>query len=444
MVSTQRPGLLFVPSPALAEFMESRRKRQMVRAANRIGKTYQAAAKLARRMIETPNLRCRAVGPTSRTVCRVHARYLWRFLRGHVKDGTSYAESTGFNRNNTIELRNGSICQLMSYEQDTDAHAGDQLHVVWLDEPPPEDILAESEARTFDLDGEVWITLTAVGRPTAHLRRVVEARGSGWVCWVVALTPEAVPWLPPAHVRRRIRREALRPWQYQQRILGAWDGVTESRRFVAWDPERHLLLASTGPADGWPVQGAPIGLALSADYGEGAGNSFWLLWGWQVYHAGGKRRIKVRALGEWTNKTRVTVEREAKGVARMIKAKGLNLRDIRFGVGDINTDGKSSASGSLNESFEEAFRLIMRRTTPRILFRPARKGSGSIEYGIGVVNQALDGDLLQVSDACVLLVEALNHWAGGKDDLKHRADTLRYGLVAILDELGGSGLELRL
>lgn len=439
----RRPGLFFYPSPGLTRFWESTRKRILVIAANRVGKTYSAAAKLARRLIER-TIRARMVGPTNKMVNQVHGRYLYAFLRDYLKEGCSWNARTGFNGGNIIELKNGSICQLMSYEQTPDAHAGDDLDLVVLDEPPPPGIFMESEGRVFSRDGDLWLTFTAVGRPIKWFKEIACAKNSEWEVHQVALTPENAPWMTRKQVRDRIRRAAATPWQYAQRILGAWDGLSDDRSLASWT-DRQLVTLAVSAREGWPRSGAPVHLALAVDHGEGAGHSVWLLIGWQVVSrsvAGAK--LCIRVLGEWTNKRRVSAETEAAGVARMVLAAGVRLREVEWAVGDVNSAGKSDGARSLNEAYEAIFAQIMRRPgNPRIRFRPARKGADSIEYGLTVLNQLFDGGDLWISEACGLLCEAVSHWQGKDDDLKHRIDALRYGITAICEEEGAEPVVLR-
>jgi hypothetical protein len=439
----RRPGLFFLPSPGLSEFASSDAKRILVIAANRTGKTYHAAKKLADRLISRV-MRARMVGPTNKMVNQVHGRYLFRFLRDYLKEGCTWNPRTGFNGGNIIELKNGSICQLMSYEQTPDAHAGDDLDLVVLDEPPPPAIFMESEARVFSRDGDLWLTFTAVGRPVKWLKEIVLSPDSGWTVFQVALSPENVPWMSRKAVKARIKAAALTPWQFAQRILGAWDGVSDDRQLGAWS-DKLLVPLSVGARQGWPRPGHPVRVVLAVDHGEGVGHSAWLLIGWQVVSRSAHgARLYIRILGEWSNKKRMSAQAEAEAVTGMILDAGVRMRDIGWAVGDINSAGKSSGAKSLNAVYEQVFAKIMKKPAdrPPIAFRSARKGADSIEYGVTVLNQLFDADDLWISESCVELAEGCSHWQGKDDDLKHRIDALRYGVTAILEEEGAEPVAL--
>lgn len=436
----RRPVVIFDPSPGLRAFDRSEARRICLIAANRVGKSYHAARKMAKAMILRPGLRCRAVGPTNKVVNQVHAGYLYKFLKDYLKPGCSWNARTGFSHGNVIELKNGSICQLLSYEQSVDSHAGDDLDIVWLDEPPPIGIYMEADSRVFRRNGALWLTFTAVGRPVAWLKKIVldttVDEDLRWEVHSVALSPENVPWMPRRQVLARIRRMKATPWQYAQRILGAWDGVSDGRRLSAFSDRRVVPLGRSSKQD-WPMGGELVNLLLAADYGVGPGHSAWLLIGWQVVSRDRHgAKLYIRVIGEWTNPKRMSVASEARAVAKMVLAAGMRLGSVMFAVGDVNTAGKSVGSRSMNEAFESEFARIMKLETPKLRFRHAKKGGGSIDYGVVLCNQLFDSGELFVAEACNLLTEACNHWEGKDDDLKHKIDAMRYGVHAICMEEG--------
>ena len=92
-----------------------------------------AAHKIAMRMIREPACE-RAYAPNREMSRQVLQRYMHSFLKHYLKKD-NYTEGRGF-ASNTISLRNGSILQFRSYEDHPQTGAGDQLHIVWLDEVP--------------------------------------------------------------------------------------------------------------------------------------------------------------------------------------------------------------------------------------------------------------------------------------------------------------------
>lgn len=62
----------------------------------------------------------------------------------------------------TLTLENGSFVEFMSYDQDLDKFSGTSRHFIHFDEEPPKDIYTECFARTVDVGGSIWITMTPV------------------------------------------------------------------------------------------------------------------------------------------------------------------------------------------------------------------------------------------------------------------------------------------
>ena len=83
-----------------------------------------------------------------------------------------------------------------------------------------------------------------VGRPVKWLKEIVlPAEGPReWEFHQVALTPENVPWMTRRQVRDRVRRVSASRLQYAQRILGAWEGISDDRQLGAFDDRRILPL----------------------------------------------------------------------------------------------------------------------------------------------------------------------------------------------------------
>lgn len=446
----ERPRLFFEPSPALSAFVDDDHTRICVLAANRTGKTWQGIYKLVQFLADHPGTRARVVGPTTKRVNRVHSGYFAHFARDLLTAGCLWQDGRGFNGNGIAVLVNGSSCEFMSYEMHPQSGEGDEFDVVLLDEPPPSAWFTAAEARVFSRQGRVWVLLTAVDRPVDWLKEVVEqgvadraaGRGDGWSFYQVALTAENCPWYTPAQIEERVREANRTPWQYHQRILGAWEGVSDARRFVGFG-EPNLVRAGPRWTQGWPWVREPIHLALSVDHGEGPGHSHWLLWGWQTKEVNKRVRLAIRALGEWTNPERMSARGEAHAVLRMVEGLGIEPSQLAFVVGDTNATTKSTMARTLNELFEQEFAAMMGfpRDDPRVSFRPARKGPDSIDRGVVCCNQLLDeriGTLpaLQVAEGCKGVVRSLQHWCGKDDDLKHAADAFRYGVEAIVHASG--------
>lgn len=450
-VPQERPRLLFTPSPGLSGFYYEDARRSCVLAANRTGKTYHAIAKVAKAAIDADRagapVRLRIVAPTNKMMYDTHGRYLEHFLRGWTAEGSRWSAARGWNNANVAITRGGSTIALNSYEQRPDSMASASLHGVLLDEPPTPAHFDEALARVFDTDGWLWTTLTAVNRPVKFLRTIVEdgVAAGDWTFHQVALSARNCPWYSEEQVQSRIREAARQPWSYRQRIEGAWEGVAINRSFTGYS-DRNMLLEA-GLRQGWPRAGR-VQVILTVDHGEGAGHSHWAVLAYQSVQVGSRAEVVVRCLAEWTNPERMSVEREARCVRDMVRSAGLELHHVSWAVGDTNAAGRSEGARSMNELFERALAELMGRSAdqPKILFRRAIKGADSIEAGIARVNQLLDHvpdfpgwttpSLQVVGHACGRIHEALSYWSGRDDDLKHAADCLRYGVVAICAEVG--------
>lgn len=63
---------------------------------------------------------------------------------------------------NKLTFANGSTIEFMSYEQSIEKFAGTSRHFIHYDEPPPQGIYEECQARLVDTKGRAWISMTPV------------------------------------------------------------------------------------------------------------------------------------------------------------------------------------------------------------------------------------------------------------------------------------------
>jgi len=126
-----RQLMLFQPSPALVGFMRSTARRILVRAANRVGKTKHAAAKLATLMLERAGGRFRAVAVNYQQSIAVVGQYLANFLPAdQLAPNCRFSLENGWTHQ-LIVLRNGTTCEIRSCEQAAISHAGSDLDGVF-------------------------------------------------------------------------------------------------------------------------------------------------------------------------------------------------------------------------------------------------------------------------------------------------------------------------
>lgn len=406
----------FDPSPPFAEFLARDDQHQVaLRAANRVGKTRHAAFKLARRMVAQDGARCRVVGPSRKQTQEVIGRYLDEFLRPYLDPRSYYVTGKGWNTN-TIRLNNGSICQLKSYEDRSDTHAGDSLDLIVMDEPPPRAHFAENQARVIDRDGQFILAFTAVNRPVDWLREIIEG-DNGWSEYVVPFRRENVPWYSDAQYDRMVAAFRSSPWQWAQRVDAEWSGVTEGRIFSGFT-EKNVTKR---------IPSYELSVGVGIDHGKVAGRQVGVLVAW--------KGSKVFVVDEYVSQWGTTPEQDAGAILSMIKRQRLRPREVNLAIGDTNVAG---GGWRVNDLIEEAMRKQLNSRHAPFRIRGADKSAGSVDYGLRVVNHACYRGDLVVHERCTAIMDAMRHWQGGTtqgtDDAKlsHAADALRYICVGIL------------
>lgn len=412
VTAQDRRLMLFQPSPSLLPFMEDESPRIFVRAANRTGKTKHAAAKLAKKMLAKPGGRYRAVGVSFQQSTSVVSRYLHEFLPpSQLAPTCRFSMENGWTHQ-LIVLRNGSTCEIRSGDQRAITHAGSDLDGVWLDEVQPPDIFVEALTRTMSRNGWVWQTATPIGRPVEYLRAVVEAERSAWVQHVVPLSHEACPWYSDDQVDAWIEEARAFPDSYDQKILGAWEGITLERTFTGFDST--CLIDPTTPSP------TGIRLGVGIDHGEGVGRQVAVL---VAYSQRG-----IWALDEVVNTTSTTPTDDARAIRTMLMRRGYDVHQVSRWVGDINSAGKLGAGQKVNELL--AMALAKEAGHHKLSFRIEKpnKVAGSVDWGEKLMNASFLRHQLWVHPGCVSLIKALRHSRGGaKDpDLQHPLDALRY------------------
>lgn len=413
----ERPLTTFVPSPSFRSMRDREHRLILARAANRVGKTRHACWVAAREAIELPSVkgrpvRIRIVGPNRAQVNGKTGEYLAHFLRGHLSD-KSYYTPKGWN-SNTVVLQNGSIIQLKSLEDDPQTHAGDELDLVIMDEPPKRAHFSENLSRIGSVSGRMIVVMTPVDRPVGWLREIVEAEGSSWVQLVAAFSRDNCPWYTEQQVAEHLDTMRSSAWQWAQRVEGAWEGVSEDRMLSGFTDDSVTHEDPSGE----------VSLGLTFDHGIKAGKTVSLLWAsvgqW------------VWVLDEWIAESALTPEEASGHVVAMLKRRGQTLDDVDWAIGDVNVSGHTGFR--VNAEMQAEFKRI---NGGRLRFRvrdPYKKGR-SIDYGIRLLNYSFRRADLRVHSRCTKLVDACKHWQGGKagDDglLSDRIDALRYGALRL-------------
>lgn len=411
------PLRLFVPSPGFRPFVISDAKKMALRAANRVGKTRHAAYKLARRMVDFPNSRCRIVGPSRFQTQQVLGRYLNEFIGAYLHPRSHYIHGRGWN-STVVQLKNGSICQLKSYEDRSDTHAGDSLDLIIMDEPPPKAHFSENQARVIDRKGQFIVAFTAVNRPVDYLRRVIEEPAAGWTQYVVPFRREYVPWYSDEQYEAMLQAFRSSPWEWAQRVDAEWAGVTEGRIFASFDGDNI--------SENIPRYDLSFGIGI--DHGRVAGRQVGILVAWKA--------SKVHVIEEYRCQWGTTPEEDARGILAMLRRCKLKPTDISLAIGDTNQGGRG---WRVNDLIEEAMKKELGGRHPPFRIRGADKAAGTVDYGLRIVNHAAARKDLLVHPRCSNILETLRHWRGKTDatedgQLAHAADALRYILAGILQD----------
>lgn len=95
-------------------------------------------------------------------------------------------------------LKDGSVFDILTYEQNTEQYEGWKGHVAWFDEPPPRDKYIATLRGLVDYKGRNWLTLTPLTQPWIYDEIYVK-HDNKKICVVVTdirdnphLSPEAI------------------------------------------------------------------------------------------------------------------------------------------------------------------------------------------------------------------------------------------------------------
>ena len=367
-------------------------------------------------MVANPSSRWRFVGPNRAQVQDVSGLYLSQFLAPYLHPKCYYLEGKGWNTS-TIILRNGSICQLKSYDDRPDTHAGTSLDGVVLDEPPPKAHFAENQARVIDRGGQFILTFTAVNRPVGWMRKIIEEQS--WPQVVVPFQRQNVPWYSEEKYDSMIAVFRSSPWQWAQRVEAEWEGVTEGRVYTGFTEENVRKQPPRGD----------VAVGIGVDHGTVAGHQAMTLVAW--------RGSQIWVIDEYISEWGTTPEQDGASILAMLYRNGIKPGEVLLGVGDTNFAG----GYRVNDLVEDAIKAKLGGRFPPFRIRNADKSPGSVDFGMRCVNHAASrGDLI-VLEKCTHTLDMFRNWQGGRtfgtDDAKlsHIADGIRYILAEILRDV---------
>lgn len=431
----------FDPSPPFRELLTERNPLVLVRAANRVGKTRHACYLVARYMVDHPGARCRVVGPSRAQVREVMARYLNEFLGPYLAPGSRYYPGTGWNRNNTIHTRNGSICQVRSYQDDPDTQEGDELDLIVLDELPPKAHLEANLGRIADRKGQIIVCFTVQTQDPARVERFRKAiegfevspvdgrtvHESGWVQFVVPHTRENVPWKDEETFERQVGKYRGTD-QEATRVNGSWSGPNDERKFQGW--EQRMVLDTDGIMQ--RVR-ALMGGKFRADeylYGIDHGTGI----GKQRQYLIFRCRDEYFVLHEYIGGGATTPTDNAQGIKDAVEAwlgagkEGL-VRLHRI-IGDVNSAGPLGAGRSLNWHTERALAKLYGLQRSPIEIETPTKDQGFRDAREVTINHAMLERRWWVHESCEGAIRAFQEYRGGNNDpFKDSIDAIGYAVT---------------
>jgi hypothetical protein len=305
--------------------------------------------------------------------------------------------------------------------QDTLGLASATLDFIWIDEPPPQEIWSELVARVLVKKGEIWITMTPIGRPVGWLKEKCEKQEIHYSRFILAV--DECPHLSQEQIDETLLGylEAEQP----QRRFGLWEGVTPDRYLSAFDPMKNL----SGVLPKGDVQ-----VGVSFDHGEGPGKEFGILYWWiddPWFPIGG-------VIDECVSPQAQGIEEDAKMCVDMLERNQVELPWVNRWTGDVNTMGKSQAGVMVNHAlgYHIAQEYAKRKAIPPGILPPinidsARKGPGSVGLGCRVLNYGFARGDFSIAPRCKRVIRSCQHWRGGTTgedgQLKDGIDVLRYG-----------------
>ena len=323
---------------------------------------------------------------------------------GALDENCTYDPARGYRYRGSmmIHLTNGSLIVGKGSEQSVMALAGATIDWLAIDETPKQIHFGEIRSRTAVNEAPIFMGFTPIGRPVEYLRDIVEGNPDTgepaleeWDVHRIKLSVENCPHRTPASIERQIR--AYGPWEYKQRVEGAWEGIT-SERWISFGEENVF----SDPPDNIERIG------LGWDHGERPGNSVCYLVAFD-----GER---LWVLAEYVSTERNTPAQEAIEITKMIKSWGVTLDQIDEARGDSNSAGRLGLGFSVNELLERGFAKVLDRRRPPFPISVPWKGSGSIKARARMLSSACLEGKFRVHEDCTKLIASLRHWRGENSD----------------------------
>lgn len=428
----------FRPTAIQDRMLRCTAPRRLLRGPNQIGKTEGMCADVVDLMLgegrwqpdrarrHPPPVECWVVCSSWRQSLVIQ-RKLYAMLGDEaLAKGTKFTQKRGFT-GQSFQTANGSLCTIVTINQDTDQLASATLDAVFVDEVPTEDAWGELVARVRHKSGQIALYFTPINRPVEWLRRKVE---SGEIVEfhtaldLAAVTPLGA--LRPFQTQEQLDQFArdVPPWRRAQQVYGEWEGATEGRWVADYDPERH-------DRDDWP-EGADWLLAVGLDYGLRPGKMAAAL---VAVRAGYTTHPEVCFLDEAAagEDETWTMEELVGQVLRMLGRNGLSYDHVDEWTGDRSAVGKGGKVS--NRHFRAHMAAALGRSESQVKsIAVPRKGANSVEHGCGLINAVFARDAAWVWKRCMRFRQFLAHFDGNaRDKAKDAGDAGRYAFLKLVN-----------
>lgn len=447
-VAQADPLRFWSPTPVQQRYLQDDSKIKLLRGGNQIGKSvcgaYEAISYCLQRhpYLQTPP-------PPLEVWVVCHSWEQSRVLQKKIYDlippaslhaDVEFTTGKGFRGTGApvVRFNNGSIMRIKTTNQGTLGLASGTVDYVWCDEPPPPDILGELLGRIVRTNGKMGITMTPIGIPCDHIKDLVE---KGTITDHPAplnlenVTPvgTGVPLLSQASIDQVA--QSYLPIDREARMNGSWEaGVPDGRIFEQFKEELISDVAQHKGSD-WVF-------AIGIDHGSQVNAEVAILVAVDVsdMKKGGKPFVYV--LDEYTAGG-ASAEVHARGIISMVRRNRLELKQIRYWIGDRSHGGDKYGGRMSNNMLTAAMTHVLGYPRGRLPFaiRMAHKPAYSVYYGCQALHELMALSRFQIHPKCDRTIKSLKMWSmtkSGRMDVmsewKHLIDALRYATMPIIDQ----------
>lgn len=324
----------------------------------------------------------------------------------------------------------GSVIYLFTYQQGASRIMGFQGHRLSLDEPPPENIYAESRPRLNRYRGELRVTMTPTpdSPPLAYLRKELDEKKLAFIKTSyneenITIHGGLMPWAWKSQAEIAEDIAAYLADERNMREHGDWDPVAAGRWLERITDAHYTDL---------PLPGGTWYLAVGMDHGTRPGRQTASL---VACSSDGFFMI----LDEVRTETVTSIDEDAAGILEMLKRNGLGWEEIDYWVGDRATSESYWGAAKSNLDMLRAIAAHLRMTAREAAARGIRittmfKDRGSLRRGFSTMNSLAAGGRLLVSRRCVHFQKGAKEWTGDvQSPLKDPLDSARYALMTLYD-----------